>query len=40
MSRVFMGFAASGDTLFKTRCGAKDFFDKLKSPAQPGFSNA
>ena len=27
MSRVFMGFAASGETLFKTRCGAKDFFD-------------
>ena len=25
-----MGFAASGETLFKTRCGAKDFFDSLK----------
>lgn len=25
MSRVFMGFAASGETLFKARCGAKDF---------------
>ena len=30
MSRVFMGFAASGETLFEARCGAKDFFDKLK----------
>ena len=28
-----MGFAASGETLFKTRCGAKDFFDKLKDTA-------
>ena len=25
-----MDFAASGETLFKTRCGAKDFFDSLK----------
>lgn len=30
MSRVFMGFAASGETLFKAHCGAKDFFDKLR----------
>ena len=30
MSRVFMGFATSGETLFEARCGAKDFFDRLK----------
>ena len=30
MSRVFMGFAACGETLFEARCGAKDFFDSLK----------
>ena len=30
MSRVFMGFATSGETLFEARCGAKDFFDSLK----------
>ena len=29
MSRVFMDFAASGEILFKARCGAKDFLDKL-----------
>ena len=34
MSRVFMDFAASGETLFKTRCGAKDFFDKLSIPLE------
>ncbi len=31
MSRVFMVFAASGENLFEARCGAKDFFDSLKS---------
>ena len=30
MSRVFMDFAASGEILFKARCGAKDFLDKLR----------
>ena len=29
-----MGCAASGETLFKTRCGAKDFFDKLSIPLE------
>ena len=29
MSRVFMDFAAGGETLFKARCGAKDFSGKL-----------
>ncbi len=32
MSRVFMDFAASGEILFKARCGAKDFLDKLVPP--------
>ena len=37
MSRVFMVFAASGENLFKARCGAKDFFDSLHRPRRvPG----
>ena len=32
MSRVFMCFAACGETLFEARCGAKDFLDKLREP--------
>ena len=38
MSRVFMVFAASGENLFETRYGAKDFFDNLeKAPFKRGF---
>ena len=29
MLPVFMNFAACGKILFNTRCGAKDFFNKL-----------
>ena len=34
-----MVFAASGENLFETRCGAKDFFDKLcpRSICRGGF---
>ncbi len=38
--RRFMVFAASGENLFKARCGAKDFFDKLKPSLWDGFFDA
>ena len=32
-----MDFAACGEILFKARCGAKDFFDKLTPPTRAEF---
>ncbi len=40
MLPVFMGIAARRNPLFYARCGAKNFFDKLKGRRKASFFDA